>query len=103
MEREALKLALEFVESVHAGEWGSATNRDELVAAIKEALAQPAQEPTGMLRIERLDKWLDASLKERKQREWVGLTDSDFCREINTADFLAGAFFAESKLKEKNT
>ena len=43
--REALKLALEFVESVHAGEWGSATNRDELVAAIKAALAQPAQEP----------------------------------------------------------
>ena len=45
MEREALKLALEFVESVHSGEWGSATNRDELVAAIKAALAQPAQEP----------------------------------------------------------
>ena len=63
---------------------------------------QPAQEPTGVLHIERLDKWLDASLKERKQREWVGLTDSDFCREINTRDFLAGAFFAEAKLKEKN-
>ena len=37
------------------------------------------------------------------QRKWVGLTDTDFCREINTDDFLAGAFFADAKLKEKNT
>jgi hypothetical protein len=31
-------------------------------------------EPTGMLHIDRLDKWLDASLKERKRRsgfEWL--------------------------------
>jgi len=39
-----------------------------------------AQEPVGMLHIERLDKWLDASLKERKQSEWVGLTDEDIDR-----------------------
>ena len=63
----------------------------------------PEQEPVGVLHIERLDKWLDASLQERKQREWVGLTDPDFCHEINTRDFLAGAFFAEAKLKDKNT
>ena len=37
------------------------------------------------------------------QREWVGLTDPDFCHQINTRDFLAGAFFAEAKLKDKNT
>ena len=74
----------------------------KLHAAIKAVITPSAQEPTGMLHIERLDKWLDASLKERKQREWVGLTDADFCREINTADFLAGAFFAEAKLQERN-
>jgi hypothetical protein len=43
---------------------------------IEAALEQPAQKPAGMLHIERLDKWLDASLKERK-REWVGLTDAE--------------------------
>ena len=74
----------------------------DFVADFKAALVQPAQEPTGMLHIERLDRWLDASLKERKPREWVGLTDSDFCRERNTDDFIAGAFFAETKLKERN-
>ncbi|CAB4121026.1 hypothetical protein UFOVP10_6 [uncultured Caudovirales phage] len=68
MEREALKLALEALEE-------SKTNNDSMefherknkaITAIKAALAQPAQEPAGMLHIERLDKWLDASLKERK-------------------------------------
>jgi len=43
----------------------------------KATLAQPAQEPVGMLHIDRLDKWLDASLKERKQRQWIGLTDEE--------------------------
>ena len=36
---------------------------DKAITAIKEALTQPE---TGMLHIDRLDKWLDASLKERK-------------------------------------
>jgi hypothetical protein len=85
---------------------------------IEEPLyAQPAQEPTGMLHIERLDKWLDASLKERKQREWVGLTDEemestfikcggywndDFWK-IEDADFHPFLRTIEAKLKEKNT
>jgi hypothetical protein len=70
-------------------------------------LAQPQQEqgePTGMLHIDRLDKWLDASLKKRKQRTWVGLTDKeaqwlyDNCRTpANLIDMV------EAKLKEKNT
>jgi hypothetical protein len=42
MEREALKLALEFVESVWAGPWDKTIDRNKLVAAIKAALAQPA-------------------------------------------------------------
>ena len=45
MEREALKLALEFVEDVNFGEWqGSTERQEEIITAIKEALAQPAQE-----------------------------------------------------------
>jgi hypothetical protein len=37
------------------------------------------------------------------QRQWVGLKDPDFSGKPNTPDFIAGAFFAEAKLKEKNT
>ena len=76
----------------------------QLHAAVKEALAQPAQEPTRMLHIERLDKWLDASLKERKQREWVGLTEDELLH-IGVATGLkrAAAQMIANKLKEKNT
>ena len=73
---------------------------NKLHAAIKEAWVQPAQEPTGMLHIERLDKWLDASLKERKQREWVGLTDED-CKGMSAGDKVV-AMWANRILKEKN-
>ena len=68
----------------------------------KAALAQQA--PTGMLHIDRLDKWLDASLKERKaQRTWVGLDEKDFSA-INQSCLtkLQAATSAESVLKEKN-
>jgi len=37
------------------------------------------------------------------QRTWVGLKDPDFSGKPDTPDFIAGAFFAEAKLKEKNT
>ena len=38
------------------------------------------------------------------RREWVGLTDADFEKEkFVDYNFLAGASFAEAKLKEKNT
>ena len=69
-----------------------------------KALAQPAQqEPTGMLHIDRLDKWLDASLKERKaQRTWVGLTDKDWNRSKHNYDFQKGVDWAEPILKQKN-
>ena len=46
MTQEALKLALDFVETVHVGEWvGSIERQLEVITAIKEALAQPEQEP----------------------------------------------------------
>ena len=46
MTQEALKLALEFIEDVNFGEWRGSTERQErVITAIKEALAQPEQEP----------------------------------------------------------
>ena len=56
MTKEALKLALEFVEDVNFGEWQGSTNRqEEIITAIKEALAQP-------------------------QRPWVDLTDEEITK-----------------------
>jgi len=72
--------------------------------------AVPVQEPTGMLHIDRLAGWLDASLKERK-RPWVGLTDAEVM-EMMGYDKQYGHIpqyarnFVEAisaKLKEKNT
>ena len=52
MTQEALKLALDFVETIHVGEWvGSIERQLEVITAIKEALAQPEQEPTAFVHI----------------------------------------------------
>jgi len=70
----------------------------------RTALAQPAQEPTGMLHIDRLGQWLDASLKERKQREWVGLTDDALANlwYRQSLDWMEFARAVEQLLKEQN-
>jgi hypothetical protein len=69
------------------------------------------QEPTGLLHIDRLGGWLDASLKERKQRTWVGLTEKEVEDYWDWEDFQCGAGRGtilemvrdiEAKLKEKN-
>jgi hypothetical protein len=66
---------------------------------------------TGMLHIDRLEQWLDASLKERKQRAWVELSEERI-REIwlrgkdhgdDWLDVLALARSFEAELKELNT
>jgi hypothetical protein len=42
---EALKLALDFVETVHVGEWvGSIERQLEVITAIKEALTQRTEQ-----------------------------------------------------------
>jgi len=106
---EALKQALEALEKIA---YVTAMNYEyqrwarEAITVITAALAQPAQEPTGMLHIERLDKWLDASLKERKQREWVGLASEDrLCAKYmqEAPDGIESVIdYIEAKLKEKN-
>ena len=73
----------------------------DFVADFKAALVQPAQEPIGMLHIERLDKWLDASLKEHKQRPWVGLTDEETSG--FTSHEMTVVKYVSKVLQEKNT
>ena len=75
MTKEALKLALEALERSVSTCFTQYSHEqvmsrpehfiNQAITAIKEALAEPAQE--GLLHIDRLDKWLDASLKERAQ------------------------------------
>ena len=101
-----MKEALKEIYQVLLTEPHTPTVCTKLERIAREALAQPAQqEPTGMLHIDRLDKWLDASLKERKaQRTWVGLTEEDrqhFDEEqLGWNDLLTAA---DALLKEKNT
>jgi hypothetical protein len=45
---EALKMAIEFIDNVHEGEWlYVGFDREEVINACKEALKQPAQETVG--------------------------------------------------------
>ena len=65
-----------------------ADDHEKAITAIEEALAQPEQEPTGMLDIERLDKWLNASLTGRQKR--TPLTDEQIetiWRRVQANDF----------------
>jgi hypothetical protein len=116
---EALKLALEALKTIDEAMPFPVAKLAQ--AAIKEALAQPVQEPIGSV-----VRWLDGSLVHgwfsdpppegtllyitppavQPQRPWVGLTDE----EINACDpseefwglhKIARAL--ETKLKEKNT
>ena len=73
MKDKALRQALEFLEQLGENHWG---NRPDVIATIKEALAQ---------------------------REWVGLTDDEFDSidpKISLFQFYKAI---EAKLKEKNT
>jgi hypothetical protein len=129
MEREALKLALEALESVEGvgtviqwkGQWELC---HEAITAIREALAQPAQEPAGwmcsafdgepceQLNHDECENPTPLYTKSPK-REWVGLSekemqDAHLCAAKNfprdgTGDSVK--MFAdaiEAKLKEKN-
>ena len=106
---EALKLALETLG--YAGpSWIDA--RQPAITAIKEALAQPEQEPVG-----KFAKFTDGIWREvtdgsagvplyttPPQRTWVGLTDEDISEIVrgthNTGSFVRAI---AAKLKEKNT
>ena len=97
-EQEALKLALEALNHLQPTALTSfytIGDRDKAITAIKEALAQPVQEPAAWLTEERYAQLHTA------QRTWVGLTDEEvdeWTPEIHTV-----IRAIEAKLKEKNT
>ena len=131
---EALKLALEAFECLKRDfdadqfEWGIA---DEAITAIKEALAQPEQEPvawmfqheeTGRMNYVSNDgihtPTMFLGMNPRyafvcplyttpPKREWVGLTDEEIeqgCKEswVTEQAWQSAVWWAEAKLKVKN-
>jgi hypothetical protein len=133
MTQEALKLALEALERygnrhratyLLDGAWDAEiTLGDKAIAAIKEALAQPEQEPVATLAV----RWHDPVGKvayvlevnlpvgihklytSTPQRTWVGLADEDvsgFVEQYWDDDNMTMRSMVrviEAKLKEKNT
>jgi hypothetical protein len=122
---KALKLALEALENGMKFVWSDPEREAGFVAidAMKEALAQPAQEPVvaGVSHIDDLDLWHFYPLQETvnfpagtkfytapPQRPWVGLTDEEV-REICVNEWGINEWGGyeqcraiEAKLKEKN-
>jgi hypothetical protein len=115
MTQEALKLALDFVETVHVGEWvGSIERQLEVITAVKKALAQ-TQEPVAQPASEedmKIYKTIAANyhkdLSTPPQRTWVGLTDEEIAQGwkeswVTEQAWQSAVWWAEEKLKEKNT
>jgi len=112
-EREALKLALDALEE-YADHEGKTRAADEAITAIKEALAQPAQEqwkcvgPPCKCNASNAKQCCYAVFTTPPQREWVGLTAEDtfeIGERLGLADvaWLDLMKAIEAKLKEKNT
>ena len=111
MTQEALKLALNFVETVHVGEWvGSIERQLEVITAIKEALAKEKTLQALHDENERLGLYKEAYA----QRTWVDLTRTQM-QDVYFAVLeehrgghqmqgqLAFGEALQAKIKEKNT
>ena len=127
MTKEALKLALEALETPWNAPYVDGCDlalgkKVKAITAIKEALAQPEQEPvawrawvskfpqgTGSDWVYVTKPIMKDSVHNQPlyttppQRTWVGLTDKDWNRSKHNYDFQKGVDWAESILKEKNT
>ena len=125
--KEALKLALEALEKYCTPYNDNTHPADDTITAIKEALAQPAQEPVAWMDMvvanlvrEGVNKHKARELAQHfypapQQRPWVGLTDEEVDSlqrlaidpvEASGWGFLNRERYArliEVKLKEKNT
>ena len=133
MTKEALKLALVALEEINQLSIGEnavclPAEIDTAMDAIKEALAQPEQEPVGWLDSnDKLAEFMHKDLKAEHdkrdsstprafqipvyttppQRTWVGLTDKEafqICVDCGclSADWLTLLDAIEAKLKERN-
>ena len=113
-EREALKLALEALEAMQmyaAAERKGLRICDEAITAIKEALAQPVQEPDWKTMPPK-DAPLVQWAKEQTappQREWIWLSDADIAEVVDTTCQYTGSYEeylikkAERKIRSMNT
>jgi hypothetical protein len=112
--KEALRLALEALEN-HCGNYklddAGCERWNKAVAAIKEALAQPEQEPSitkearGTLILH--SGWDDLPNGTKfyttpQKRPWVGLTDEEIAYAY-TIEKKFAMQYVDAKLKEKNT
>ena len=74
----------------------------EAIQAIKTRLAQPEPEPVEY-DVNGATVYIKPPLYTAPpKKEWVGLTDADWIIGKRSADYIAGAEWAEAKLKEKN-
>jgi len=118
--RQALELALEamegFIPYLPLKDEAQCNRYDKAITAIKEALAQPEQEPVAWAD-HGVVNWIAdkqfkhaALLYESPQRTWVGLTDEEIadCAEKMEASDPTDSFWREffraieAKLKDKN-
>ena len=124
MTQEALKLALEALETELSIDWtnndefnASAEKMHEAITAIKEALAQPKKEPIAYINVEKRTLefakqifWHTPTVANLDriplytQRTWVGLTDMEKQMLINKHEGVAWeiANAVEQQIKEKN-
>ena len=119
MTQEALKLALDALENHTAIKHPQQIHyRDKAIAAVKEALAQPEQEPVAWMHVQ--GNYKEPSFRELAddevergweqyplyntppQRTWVGLTKKEV-HDLYDADYVVFHQRIEAKLKEKNT
>jgi hypothetical protein len=123
MIKEALEAAVNFIKSVHSGEWsGGEYSRDGVLTIIEEALAEiekcepVAWQGLGICTLEKPTKnsHLFSPLYAHPKSKWVGLSDEEVrtaYRAISEKEWAIGGMedaepFAraiEAKLKEKNT
>ena len=116
-ERKVFELALEALTHIRPSALTSfytIGDRDKAITAIKEALAQPEQEPVAWADHGVVNWIADKQFKHASllyttppQRTWVGLTDEEIkqgeSKEELGHGFIQGALWAEAALKEKNT
>ena len=118
---EALKLALEALETLHdenmdylvRNKLGGENNQclvfaREAITAIKEVLAQPEQEPVAFAS-HGVVNWIadkqfqhEALLYSAPQRTWVGLTDEEI-EQMGLSNYIKVVRETEAALKAKNT
>jgi hypothetical protein len=114
---EALKLALDALNTTESDCGSRAWEREqEAITAIKEALAQPEQEPVAWMNQNGVVRkvgyeWgpnntLTSLYTKPPQRTWVGLTGEEIKKIIGSdrySDLLKEVVqYVEAKLKEKN-